>query len=184
MTLIWGKRQHLFCPLHLKGQPPLQSSTSVTDIESTGKRPWSCLPATQKTWIFRHQGIWVGKQTNRQDCYILPLEIKTKQSNWPAWPSCLAAVTLDTEFLLYKTRGKQQEKERNIQHGEGWGRQGGGREETKVYFEIICVHLLVRLAFCFFLWGQEDRPPSCESCWQSKYQSPFLFSAIFVQHFT
>lgn len=124
-----------FLPLHLKGQPPLQDSTYATQtwIELTSKRAWSCLPATQKTWIFRHQGIWVKKQTDRQHCYILPLEIKTKQSNGPAWPSCFAAVTLDTESLLYKNRGKQQGRERNIQHG-GWDvqRVGGGRRQKSV----------------------------------------------------
>lgn len=135
-----ARGQHLLCPLHLKGRPSLQDSTSVTQtqIEPTGKRAESCLPATQWTWIFRHQGIWLEKQTNRQDCYTLPLEIKTKQSHWPAWPSCLAAVTLDTESLLYKSRWKQQGKERNIQHG-GGQRGGGGRRSKSIFKSFVYV---------------------------------------------
>lgn len=78
------------------------------------REQWSCADATGGTKAFRHQRIWaeeLSTGTDRQDSYILTPEIKTNQSHWIAWPTSLAAVTLDTYSLLHNSRGKEQEKE-------------------------------------------------------------------------
>lgn len=100
------------------------------------REQWSCADATGGTKAFRHQRIWaeeLSTGTDRQDCYILTPEIKTNQSHWIAWPTSLAAVTLDTYSLLHNSRGKEQEKEAfNI-----WGNRKKKKKEMSFFTSFV-----------------------------------------------
>lgn len=86
--------QKLFCPLHLKGSTSSLGQHfchTQTHIELTGKRAQSCLPAAWRTLIFRHQWIWVEKQTDEQTglLHIAPRnQNKTMPLNSLALTSC------------------------------------------------------------------------------------------------
>lgn len=183
-----ARDQLLFCPPHLKGQPSLQDSTSVaqTGIEPTGKTAWSCLLSFCYPENFRHKGIWVEKQTDKQT-RLLQIAPRNQNKTNPLTSLALMSCSCNSRHRIPAVQNQRKTTREGKKHSLGGGEQGGGggRRQIYVFLNNLCMSGGPLGILFFFLWRQEDRLPSCQSCWQSKYVSiPLLCNICAAFHIT